>query len=49
MLADFDAYNEFLTPVDALLKESDWSGKFQIASFHPRYRFEVCETTTSAT
>lgn len=39
MLADFDAYNEFLTPVDALLKERDWSGKFQVASFHPRYRF----------
>ena len=39
MLADFDAYNQFLTPVDALLRHGGWEGKFQIASFHPRYQF----------
>jgi hypothetical protein len=39
MLADFDAYNEFLTPVDALLRQEGWEGKYQIATFHPQYRF----------
>jgi hypothetical protein len=39
MLADFDAYNEFLTPVDALLRQEDCEGKYQVATFHPHYRF----------
>jgi hypothetical protein len=39
MLADFDAYNEFLTPVDILLCQEGWVGKYQVATFHPRYRF----------
>ena len=39
MLADFDAYNEFLTSVDALLRDEGWEGKQQIATFHPQYRF----------
>jgi len=39
MLADFDAYNEFLTPVDDLLRHDGFVGKYQVASFHPRYRF----------
>ena len=39
MLADFDAYNQFLAEVDALLRQGRWEGKYQVASFHPRYRF----------
>jgi hypothetical protein len=39
MLADFDAYNDFLTPVEFLLRQEGWEGKYQVASFHPRYRF----------
>ena len=39
MLADFDAYNEFLTPVETLLRQGGCEGKYQIATFHPQYRF----------
>src|SRR5260221_3465047 len=39
MLAEFDAYNEFLRPVEALLAHEGWEGKYQVASFHPHYRF----------
>lgn len=39
MLADFDVYNQFLAEVDALLRRGGWEGKYQVASFHPRYRF----------
>jgi hypothetical protein len=39
MLTDFDSYNQFLTEVDALLRQGRWEGKYQVASFHPRYRF----------
>jgi hypothetical protein len=39
MLSDFETYNEFLTPVDELLKQAGWIGKYQVASFHPRYQF----------
>ena len=39
MLTDFDAYNQFLAEVDALLRQGRWEGKYQVASFHPRYRF----------
>jgi hypothetical protein len=39
MLADFDAYNQFLDQVDALLRRGGWEGTYQVASFHPRYRF----------
>lgn len=39
MLADFQDYNQFLDLVDALLREFEWEGDFQIASFHPQYRF----------
>ena len=39
MLADFEAYNEFLTPVDWLMKQEGWEGKYQVATFHPHYRF----------
>jgi hypothetical protein len=38
-LADFDDYNQFLDPADALLRAMDLEGVIQVASFHPRYRF----------
>ena len=39
MLQDFDDYNQFLDYVDALLEANNWSGIFQVASFHPNYQF----------
>lgn len=39
MLADFDAYNQFLDEADAVLRNGGWEGEYQIASFHPDYRF----------
>lgn len=39
MLSDFDVYNQFLAEVDALMRQERWEGKYQVASFHPRYRF----------
>lgn len=39
MLAEFDDYNQFLDLADALLRQQSWQGHYQIASFHPHYRF----------
>lgn len=39
LFAAFEAFNQFLDPADALLERCDWLGRFQIASFHPHYRF----------
>lgn len=39
LFAAFEDFNQFLDPVDALLERFDWMGRFQIASFHPDYRF----------
>ena len=39
LLADFADYNDFLDDVDALLDEYEWSGEYQVASFHPDYQF----------
>lgn len=39
MLTDFDDYNQFLDRADALLEQFGWEGKYQLASFHPQYRF----------
>ncbi|KAB2826039.1 DUF1415 domain-containing protein [Aliivibrio finisterrensis] len=39
MLQDFMDYNFFLDWVDALIKQQDWEGTFQIATFHPDYCF----------
>lgn len=39
MLADFEEYNQFIDPADALLQQFGWQGYYQIASFHPHYRF----------
>jgi len=38
-LRDFDDYNAFLDPVDALIEISGREGRYQVASFHPDYRF----------
>lgn len=39
ILADFADYNDFLDQVDQLLEQFEWSGDYQVASFHPRYQF----------
>lgn len=43
MLTDFHDYNQFLDLVDELLIQFEWEGIFQIASFHPNYRFADTE------
>lgn len=39
VLTDFLDFNDFLDAVDALLEASERVGVYQVASFHPRYRF----------
>ena len=39
MLTDFAAFNEFLGMCEDILAGLSLAGEFQIASFHPRYRF----------
>lgn len=39
MLGDFADYNDFLDLVDELLDRFEWSGAYQVASFHPGYQF----------
>lgn len=39
LLQEFEDYNQFLDPVDQLLAQHGWTGRFQIASFHPKYQF----------
>ncbi|WP_105901489.1 DUF1415 domain-containing protein [Vibrio gangliei] len=39
MLHDFDDYNFFLDWIDALIKQEQWEGIFQVATFHPNYCF----------
>ena len=38
-LADFADYNDFLALADALLVQAEREGVYQVASFHPHYRF----------
>jgi len=38
-LTNFSAYNQFLNMADALLAGAGLEGTYQIASFHPEYRF----------
>ncbi len=40
VLQDFEDYNQFLNSADALLEQMELDGIYQIASFHPEYRFE---------
>ncbi|MDV7105917.1 DUF1415 domain-containing protein [Vibrio sp. TH_r3] len=39
MLEDFMEYNFFLDWVDALLKQENYQGIYQVATFHPNYCF----------
>ena len=39
-LNDFEQYNDFLQICDQILSDLGLTGEFQIASFHPQYRFE---------
>ena len=39
VLGDFFAYNQFLDRSDQLLERHGYAGSFQVASFHPEYRF----------
>jgi hypothetical protein len=43
LLADFTAYNDFFDQVDGLLDQFEWSGIYQVASFHPHYQFADTE------
>ena len=43
VLSDFLDYNDFLDDADALLEALDLDERFQVASFHPRYRFADTE------
>ncbi len=39
MLDDFMDYNFFIDWVEALIRQQDWEGIFQVATFHPHYCF----------
>jgi hypothetical protein len=39
MLENFAVYNQFLDEADTLLRTCGWEGQYQVASFHPLYRF----------
>ncbi|MGF1697979.1 DUF1415 domain-containing protein [Vibrio lamellibrachiae] len=39
MLQDFMDYNFFLDWVDGLIKQQDYEGIYQVATFHPNYYF----------
>ena len=39
MLQDFFDYNMFIDWVEALIKQQDWEGVYQVATFHPDYCF----------
>ena len=43
VLQDFFEYNQFLDVAEALLKDLEVEGVFQVASFHPDYRFSGTE------
>ncbi len=47
VLRDFDAYNQFLNYAEALIKQMALEGIYQIASFHPDYRFEGSAPTAA--
>lgn len=42
-LDDFDEFLDFLDTADAMLDAQGWRGTFQLASFHPDYRFADAE------
>ncbi|MFQ5644894.1 MAG: DUF1415 domain-containing protein [Thiogranum sp.] len=44
VLTDFIDYNDFLGVVEVLLEQGGYAGEFQVASFHPGYRFAGTES-----
>ncbi len=42
-MSDFDEFNQFLAFADAVIEQMQLQGEFQVASFHPDYRFEGTE------
>lgn len=42
-LTQFSHYNQFLSLAENLVEQEGWAGIYQIASFHPDYRFEGSE------
>jgi hypothetical protein len=51
VLEDFADYNDFLGVAEDVVAELGLEGVIQVASFHPRYRFEGCaaDDVTNAT
>ncbi|GAB4187749.1 MAG: DUF1415 domain-containing protein [Wenzhouxiangellaceae bacterium] len=45
VLSDFSDYNQFLDTADDLLEQFDFTGVYQIASFHPHYQFDGTQPT----
>ena len=43
LLQDFYDFNQFLDLADRLIEQMDFTGIFQIASFHPNYQFDGTE------
>ncbi|MCH7817104.1 MAG: DUF1415 domain-containing protein [Proteobacteria bacterium] len=43
VLQNFGEYNQFLNQADRLIKQRALEGIYQIASFHPEYRFDGTE------
>lgn len=39
MLHDFAHYNNFIDWLDQMIEQQGWQGVFQVATFHPNYRF----------
>ncbi|MCH1923341.1 DUF1415 domain-containing protein [Shewanella sp. C32] len=39
MLQDFFDYNQFIDWIEALLRQEQWDGTYQVATFHPDYCF----------
>ncbi|MGO1298295.1 MAG: DUF1415 domain-containing protein [Vibrio sp.] len=43
MFHDFFDYNFFIDWIDALIRQQNWEGTYQVATFHPDYCFAGCE------
>jgi len=43
VLQQFEDYNQFLDLADELINQEGYEGIFQVASFHPQYRFAETE------
>ncbi|MGL6258719.1 DUF1415 domain-containing protein [Vibrio sp. WXL103] len=39
MLDDFAEYNNFIDWLELMIEQQGWRGVFQVATFHPHYRF----------